>query len=316
MRCETTHSRSRHHTIQKMVRRVLLATAIVLIAVPASAQTVTAPRPSAAQRRVQHLLWRAYRDVARAHPRCDLEAHRPRMSHDAPPPALLRRYGVLRRPAGGEDALPAGARRDLEGKTVFVDWVRVVHVASGQSFYVVPGLDTEGDAFGPPGCERLRALRLRHLAADEPSAVRRIALRWARQTEAFAPPRHVVAENALWVYPRSANGKVGNEVASATFSHSSSGIGTGPLSLGHGRTLFVRLVRDGAATATGVFGRRSLRFGGRPRVYPSRLTLTVPIVDNLVAIEVPRPEEGAFPDRLIFRAADGTVVGTDPATDW
>jgi len=180
----------------------------------------------------------------------------------------------------------------------------------------VPGKDTEGDDFGPPWCDRLRRHRLTKLLDGESPAVRSEALRWQRQTERFSHPRHVVIEDAIWVYRRGADGAVGTEAAGVSYSHSSSGSSTAALPLGKRRSLFVRLVRDGAATATGVFGRRSLRFGGRPRVYPSRLTLTVPVVDNLIVIEVPRPEEGAFPDRLIFRAANGTVVGTDPPTDW
>jgi len=109
--------------------------AIALIVIPASADAASRPpRPTPAQRRAQHLLWRAYRDVERAHPRCGLDGGHPRLSHDTPAPSLLRRYGVLRRPAGGEDVLPAGARSRLQGLTVFADWVRVVHATGGQSF--------------------------------------------------------------------------------------------------------------------------------------------------------------------------------------
>jgi len=109
---------------------------------------------------------------------------------------------------------------------------------------------------------------------------------------------------------------VGAEATSVSFSRSSRGSSLTTFALVDGRTLFVRLVRDGAATATGVFGRRAWRPGGRPHLYPSRLTVTTPIVDNVLAMEVPRPEQDAYPDRLIFRAANGTVVGTDPPTDW
>jgi hypothetical protein len=300
-----------------MVRPVALTTAIALIAVSTSAQAAPrAPRPSPTQGRAQHLLWRAYRDVERAHPRCNLDGGHPRLSHGTPAPSLLRRYGVLSRPAGSEDALPANARTRLQGQTVFTDWVRVVHAADGQSFYVVPGKDTNADRFGPRGCDRLRRQRLERLLVGERPAVRRLALRWQRQSERFSHPRHVVVEDAIWVYRRGAGGAVGVEVADASFSRSGTGSGETAFALGDGRSLFVRLVRDGAATASGVFGRRAWRPGGRPHLYPSRLTVSAPIVDNVLAIEVPRSEQDAYPDRLIFRAANGTVVGTDPATDW
>ncbi len=36
----------------------------------------------------------------------------------------------------------------------------------------------------------------------------------------------------------------------------------------------------------------------------------------VIAVPVPRAERGANPARLLFRATNGTVVGSEPPIDW
>jgi hypothetical protein len=290
------------HTIRKMVRRVLLAAAALLAL---GAAPALAARPQSPQQKAADLVFRAMNDVRRAHPSCRPDAQHPRLSHDKPGVILTRRYGVLRRPTAPGDALTPGARARLHGYEVFVDWVRVVH-AAGHSFYVVPGLDLENSGFGPPPCGRLMHRRLLELLADQSAVVRRTALDFARS---FDDSSRGTLEDTIWLYTRTRDGQPSQEVASFSTSRSgdSTGEGDGSVPVAEGGSLFLRLVRDGAASVTGIFTRR----GSAPA-----LRLDAPVVDNVIALPVPRGPRDTTPERLLFRAANGTVVGSNPQIDW
>jgi mono/diheme cytochrome c family protein len=68
------------------------------------------------------------------------QAH-PRLLHTAPPAVLTSVLEVLRRPAGGEDRLPAGGSLGAGYSTVWTDYVRFVATVPGQTrFFLIPGV--------------------------------------------------------------------------------------------------------------------------------------------------------------------------------
>jgi hypothetical protein len=71
------------------------------------------------------------------------------------------------------------------------------------------------------------------------------------------------------------------------------------------------LVPDGVAKVTLEYPRVVPR--GRwykPTVYRRAYQVTLTVVDNVLSARVPRPPTDAFPNRMVWRAADGAVVRT------
>ena len=63
------------------------------------------------------------------------------------------------------------------------------------------------------------------------------------------------------------------------------------------------------ATVTSTFGTTYSRGPDRkPRTYAAPITRTDRVQDNMVSFDVARSAEDAFPDKMVWRDADGKVI--------
>jgi hypothetical protein len=79
---------------------------------------------------------------------------------------------------------------------------------------------------------------------------------------------------------------------------------------GRSSALLVGLVPDGVAAIDFTFAKGDTRVPGRKRTYPTVYRATAPVVNNVVAITVPRAPEDAIVNEQVWHAPDGTVVNT------
>jgi hypothetical protein len=285
------------------MRSALLAATLAsaLIAIGAS-HAATPPAQQAAR-----LFERARQRVELHHPRCRPHA-RTVLSEAAPPAALLERFAVLRRPARADEALPPRSQPNGE---IFVNWVRVVPGPEKLAFYVVPSR-TATVVGGPPACARLRHRALSRLLDGEPATVRRRARRVERRFDRRAR-RRPRSTPAIALYAREPDGALGQQLHVVMLGRTTILDISFIAGVGRRRSLIARLVPDAVATGTAVLARRgSPRPSGRRPVYPSRVRLTQAPVENVLALIAPRPARDAWPRRMTYRAADGTVVATSP----
>jgi hypothetical protein len=63
------------------------------------------------------------------------------------------------------------------------------------------------------------------------------------------------------------------------------------------------------ATVTSSFPHTVSRGAGNPpKVYPAPIERTDPVQDNVISFSVQRDPEDAFASKMVWRAADGSVV--------
>jgi hypothetical protein len=254
--------------------------------------------------------------VAKGDRRCQPELVRggPATTHDPPPQDMLDAFAVLRRPATVDDAfdlrhrLPFGAR-------IAVDYVRRARVlADGTSVYVVPALGARPALTKPPAsCFAREREALEHRLRGKPAQAQRAARRLldhfetSRRHEARLPPQPGLFVFALG--PHGGGGGGGSDVSDIRR------YGALNASYVRGRgSRVVGLVPDGVATIDFAFARgRSLDRGpghSHGRVYRTIYRRTAPVVDNVVALTVPRLPEDALFNRQVWHAVDGSVVNT------
>ena len=259
------------------------------------------------------LINRANRRAFATRPSCKPSFPRPssKTTHDVPSRQSLDAIAAFRRPPVAADAFPARTVGAFGGQT-YIDYIRSVTSASGKSFYI--GVARSVPYFGYPSaaCLDLEHKQLVKLLTDKPAALRSAAL------EEFAQIRHSVErapavpttpQDTLWLFTKGPGG---------------AGIGGGGggtsvdfflthgmfMSSGGSRSSSISgLVPDGVASVTFQYPR--VESNGRwykPTVYPSAYTRTVRVEQNVLSLRVPRGAGAAFSSRMVWRAADGTVV--------
>src|SRR3954451_12802857 len=233
-------------------------------------------------------------------------------THDPPPPEMLDAFAVLRRPASPGDALDLRHRLPF-GALIAVDYIRRARaLADGTSIYVVPALSAGPALTKRPGsCSARERGALAHRLRGKPAQAQRAARRLLRsfqtsRRQAASLPRRP----GLFVFesgPHGGGGGGGLDVPGIR----EHGALNAPSVRGRGSRL-VGLVPDGVATIDFTFARgHSLGGGpGRRRGYRTGYRRTAAVVDNVVALTVPRLRGDALFNRQVWHAADGTVVNT------
>jgi hypothetical protein len=214
--------------------------------------------------------------------------------HDPPSQDLLSLFSVLRRPASPADAVsPQRLTQVPFIQSVFVDYVRVAHTVDGRSYEIVPA--RIGSPLPPASAACLHAVHehLLHLLRGKPRGVRRRALGFFK---AFVDLQHQVA----------------NAPPTETvflFHHRA-----GPLAGGGGNTIdeirrrgewgFVR-TRSGGTIVDGLLPDP---VASVTTYYSRGVHRTDMVRDNMVSFVVPHDVPAVSPVKMIWRAADGSVV--------
>ena len=244
-------------------------------------------------------------------PECKLPPPPPMtISHGSPSAALLSILGILRRPATPEDALPSQGVDLPFVQDVFVDYVRVAHAADGREYYIVPAGDARaGLPVESHACLSTFHRTLLRVLRGKPARVRRRALHF--YAERARNDRRVATrgpQEGVFMFARGPHGLgSGGGGADAAFLETHGMFGSSGQR--DGSSVVSGLVPDGVATVTSTFQRVYSRgLGHRPAVYPSVIRRTDPVQDNVVSFAVARSAEDALASRMVWRAADGSVV--------
>jgi hypothetical protein len=297
---------------------VLLTALAGTLAAAAPAAAVSLDDAAAARReqRAIDLINSATREMRRD-PACRQRIDFTTTFTDAVPSAAMRAsLSLLRRPAIPEDLITQDSGPGLEflgAHGVYRNWIRMGRAADGSEHYLIVAQDRR---FAQPvsrACLRTRHAALVRMTAGEDRRVRTIALRTEarinrEEQSAGGFPRHEV----IYLFGRAPDGSVGGGGGGVELAWFLRHGLFGTASRGSGDTAEVTgLIPDGVATIEATFAQRASRGPHRaPDLYPSELTLTLPVQDNLVAFTVPREARDAFPSKMVWRAADGSIVRT------
>jgi hypothetical protein len=227
-------------------------------------------------------------------------------THDAPSPDFVNAIAALRRPATPEELNPgSGVEAILPGET-YADYRRNVTTADGHPLTIVLGRRA-AQAVPPLPAKCLDAQHaeiLKHLEG-KPGAVRAKTLqifadfRKAQQNAAKDAGKEV---DGVYLFQKGAGG---GGVDFAFFEkHGAFG------SVGGDETSTVNgLVPDGVATVKLTYAKVVPRGPDyKPTVYPSAVTLTLAVQENVVSATVPRSAPDAIDYRMIWLDAAGNVV--------
>ncbi|MDO8213218.1 hypothetical protein [Conexibacter sp. CPCC 206217] len=237
------------------------------------------------------------------------------LTHAAPSEALRSAFSLLRRPQIPQDRVDETSigLRILPAEGIYIDWIRMARAADGHEFYLVLA-----QSRGLPQPLSRACLRVRHAALvrsleHASPQLRRLTLGTeARLNREEQPAGGFPRREAIFLFDRDRSrgntiGGGGGGVDLAFVRRyglfGSSGSGSDDRSSVSG------LLPDGVASIDMTFAQRASRGRHRPaEVYPSAIELTVPVQDNVVSFEVARPAEDASPSRMVWHAADGSVV--------
>jgi hypothetical protein len=278
---------------------------------PADVIAAGAPPPGPNTRIAEQALDSALRAVAKRSPAC--RARVPRLTHsithDPIPQAMLDSFAVLRRPKVAQDEI--GDDMDFPfAEKIAVDYIRrAIVLPDGKAVFVIPALDARPAIPKRPAVCTFRerqalAHRLRGKPAQAQRAARR-ALRHLHDIE-YAAARRTV-EPGLFLLVRGSNSSFGG--SGVTSLGDIRRIGTFVAgNAGRDSALLVGLVPDGVATIDFTFAAGRSRGPDSARTYATTYRRTVAVVDNVVALTVPRAPEDAIVNRQVWHAADGTAI--------
>jgi len=277
-----------------------------------------AARHIALQNAAIRLINRANRRAFATRPSCKPSFPHPssKTTHDVPSSQILDAIAAFRRPAVAADAFPArnvGAFGGPFGGQTYVDYTRSVTSASGKSFYLGVARSVPYSYHSSAACLDLEHQQLVKLLAGEPATLRSAALKefgQIRHSVERTPAASTTPRDTLWFFTKGPGGAGlggggGGTPAAYFLTHGmfmSSGGGSGSSTISG-------LVPDGVASVTFQYPR--VVSNGRwykPTVYPSAYTRTVRVAQNVLSLHVPRDIGAAFPPRMVWRAADGTIV--------
>jgi hypothetical protein len=297
------------------MRRTILSAAagatIALTVAPSGAAAIS--REDAAAQRLESrsiaLIKAATRAMRTADPSCtqrfDPEAE-PTFTHDAPSQAMRDTFALLRRPAIPADRdIPDSALRFLFASGIYVDWIRMARAADGSEHYLVIAQSRRLPEPLSRACLRTRHRLLVDLLDDAGPRLRRLTLseeeRLNRQEH---PAGGFPAREAIYGF---GDGGAGGGVDLAWFRKH--GLLGSSQRGSDDRSTVSGFLPDGVATIEAIYPERVSRGPHRPAiVYGEEIRLTLPVQDNVVSFQVDRPAEDAMSPRMVWRAADGSVV--------
>jgi hypothetical protein len=217
---------------------------------------------------------------------------------------------ILRRPATAVDALPDRAVDFLDfAQGIYADYVRVAHTADGRAYTIVPAKNARAFPAEPRACLHRLHMRLRQLSKGKPVRVRRRALHFynerVRNNRRLAKS---IPREGVFVFEFRPDGLGGGGGGvGAKFIRENGEFGSSGTR--DGSAVVNGLIPDGVATVTSFFSRKAPRGPGRrPKVYPKTIERTDRVQDNMISFTVARDAEDAFPVKMIWRAADGSIV--------
>lgn len=271
-----------------------------------------AARHIALQNEASRLINRAGTRAFATRPSCRPVFPRPisKPTRDIPSRQILDAIAAFRRPALASDAFPQrffGGLGDL-----YIDYFRSVTSASGKSFFIGVARTARFAYRLSDRCLNLQRRKLVDLLAGKGAPLRSIALqefRRIRDNAERTQPVPTTPQDTLWFFTKGPGG-VGL----------SSGSGGTPVDYFVAHGMFMSSGFRGSSTLSGLLpdGVASVTLhypkvvsNGRwykPTVYPSAYTRTVRVQENVLSVRVPRGAGGAYPSRMVWHAADGTVV--------
>lgn len=295
----------------------LLLPLLALLALAATAETAAAntAHDRAVLRRDRiavQLINEATQHVQHAHRVCrpsfrpDL---RPTFTDARPSDALLNALGVLRRPATDADHVDLSSFFAPFARGIYEKWIRTATASDGRQFSVIVAQDRQRPRDIPRRCLALEDAELRRLLVHHGPAVAAVTLRLKRRLDRDEHPKGgFKATEAIFLFDRTPDGRIGGGgggVDLAFFARhglfGSSGTGA--------RSTVFGLLPDGVARVDFTFPRSASREPHRdPKVYPTGIALSAQVQDNVVSFDVDRPAEDAFPTRMVWRRADGSVI--------
>jgi hypothetical protein len=224
-------------------------------------------------------------------------------THDAPSPAVLDALAPLRRPATPDELNDARHPGALGGGETYVDYVRHVSTADGHPLTIVIGRRAAALFRLPKRCFDAEHARLVHLLKGKPPKLRSVALEefsHIRQGQEANSAQPTTPVDGIYLFDRGGGG------------------GGADIAFFRERGVFVSigsrlngLLPDGVASVTLEFP-KVIHHGRyyKPTVFPSAFTTTVTVHDNVLSVAVPRPAGAAFPHRMVWRDAAGSIVHT------
>lgn len=298
-------------------RTVLVIVACCTLAPPAAARAADDPAARRVDARAVELLNVAQRRVQRADASCR-PAERPpapELVEGGAGPEVSSVIAAFRRPA--TDAERAAVTRLLRFPNPFFatvghDGTRIVTAPDGTEITLMSALTTRRLGLlraDYDRCQRQVRGVLGGLVAQEPAAVRRRALSiLAALIRDERPPAVAPAQEGLDV--GTGGGGAGGPFdlerfrTQGSLQSSERGRRRQPA-----RSELTVVVPDGVASIDAVFSRRASRGPNRRSVdYGRQVTRTVAVRQNVTHFTVPRPAPDAFPSRMTWRRADGSVV--------
>lgn len=226
-------------------------------------------------------------------------------THDAPSPDFVNAIAALRRPATPAELAPAsGVEAILPGET-YVDYRRNVTTADGHPLTIVLGRRKAVAAVYPDRClDAEHAEILKHLKG-KPGAVRAKTLaifanfRKGQKAGARAPGKTV---DGVYLFQQGGGGG-GADFAFFKRHGAFGSVG------GSDHSTLNGLVPDGVATVKLSYAKVVPRGPDyKPTVYPSAVTLTLPVQENVVSTSVPRSAPDALDFRMVWLDAAGNVL--------
>jgi hypothetical protein len=235
------------------------------------------------------------------------------VTHAAPSEALRSTFSLLRRPQIPEDRIDVERTMltHLPAEGLYVDWIRMARAADGSEFYLVLAQDRKHMQPLSRACLRIRHSALVRSLDGADTRLRSLTLREERRlNRQEQPAAGFPSREAIFLFTRAKNGSIGGGgggVDLAWFLRH--GLFGSAQHLPEDRSTVTGLLPDGVATVEATFAQRASRGRHRPaEVYSSELNVKAPVQDNVASFEVARPAEDAFPSKMIWRAADGSVV--------
>ncbi len=269
---------------------------VVVLVVMGTLAPATSASPGT-KKRIDRVVQRALSVVCKVPP-----GIKPATFSDATPSAGMRRtLGVLRRPqAAGETVSLADFYLPIRN----IRRSSIRFIESGTRDYVI--LVADSIAIRPGKCSSRVKRRFTQLVRDEGRAFRSRARRALQRVieRDFRPH-----ESAYLFLRHPTAGTLDMRAYSSASALRRGGSYTSGGDAGPGLSLLTGLVPDPVTTITARFPKQPFRPPGYPPFsYPSELSVTVPVVGNTVTFEVPRDSLDAFPDRQVWRDANGDVV--------
>jgi len=267
----------------------------------------TAPADRAIEDQAIALYNKAASDVSRS---CQPKETPATTTHDPPSQDLLSTLAILRRAPTPEDVFPTDMLRSLDFvKGIYVDYARVAHTADGRSYLIFAAQNARAFPAESHACLHRFHVRLRKLLNGKPKRVRRRALHFYNERVRNDRRRAKnIPYEGVFVFSYGPNGTGGGGGGTSAEFIRTFGefISTGTR---NGDAVVNGLIPDGVATVTSFFSRRSPRPPGRPpKDYGKPIERTDRVQDNMISFEVARGAQDAFAVKMIWRAADGSIV--------